>query len=182
MAADDIAYMAHDVDDGLYAGILQPEDLAKQELWCRATDIDGFAGFSPSLKRAEGVRRLINLLVTDLMDQIRHHVVALGLDSVDAVRKYPDVVVAFSPPIERERLALKQYLFDNFYRHTYVTEKISQAERCIKTLFERYMADELTLPAEYQTVAAHWGKKRAVADYIAGMTDRFAWELEGQTR
>jgi deoxyguanosinetriphosphate triphosphohydrolase, putative len=177
MAADDIAYMAHDIDDGLYAGILKPEDLHKQELWRQAADIVGFDSFAPALKRAEGVRSLINLLVTDLVEQTRHRLVALNLDSTQSVRKYPDVVVTFSGKIEQERCALKDYLFGHFYRHKHVTDRIKEAERCVGRLFTRYMTGDLALPSEYQAIADTWGKKRAVADYIAGMTDRFAWEM-----
>ncbi len=178
IAADDIAYIAHDIDDGLYSGILKAEELRDLSLWQRATEVDGFDAFSPALKRAEGVRRLINLLVTDLVEHSRERIEKMQLDSTAKVRKYPDVVVTFSGAVEQERSILQAYLFENFYRHKYVTDKIKEAERCVSTLFGKYLSGVLSLPEEYQHIARQWGHKRAIADYIAGMTDRFAWELD----
>ena len=176
LVADDIAYMAHDIDDGLYSGILRPDDLAGQELWRRSTDVEGFASFSGPLKRTEGVRRLINLLVGDVVALSRDNIRRLALDSVDAVRTAPEKIIDFSSEIEKHRLELKQFLFVNFYRHPSVMQVMNEAQKLLEHVFDYYAEDSGRLPSEYGKIAVGEGIMRAAADYVAGMTDRFARE------
>ncbi len=174
LAADDIAYMAHDIDDGLYSGILDAGALAGQELWRRATEMPGFEKLVPSLKRTEGVRRLINLLVTDLVAASKTNLARLKLNSVDEVRLCREAVIYFSNEIERHRQELKAFLFRNLYRHPNVMAVMEDAQKKLEALFELYAAGAEKLPPEYREVAGREGERRAAADYVAGMTDRFA--------
>ncbi|MCL1999961.1 MAG: deoxyguanosinetriphosphate triphosphohydrolase [Planctomycetes bacterium] len=174
LAADDIAYMAHDIDDGLYSGILDAGELAGQELWLRAVDMPGFEKLTPSLKRTEGVRRLINLLVTDLVASSKNSLERLKLNSVDGVRQCREAVIRFSDEVELHRQELRRFLFLNLYRHPNVVAVMEEVQKKLEALFELYVAKVEKLPPEYQSMAEREGEKRAAADYVAGMTDRFA--------
>lgn len=174
MLADDIAYIAHDIDDGLYSGVLSPESLGEQELWRRATDVEGFAGFPASLKRTEGVRRLINLMVTDALENTRVNLVRMNIDSPEKVESYREDVVIFSEEMEKNKSDLKKFLFVNFYRHPNLMKVLEEDQEMLAGLFAIYLHDPEKMPQEYRKIADILGIKRAVADYVAGMTDRFA--------
>jgi dGTPase len=176
MAADDIAYLAHDVDDGLFSGMLSAAMLGGETLWRQASSPSGLAGLTPSLQRTEGVRRLINLLVTDLLAESGKNIVRLKLDSTEAVREAGGGAVAFSPEVENNKNSLKTFLARNFYRHPAVSAVMEEARTRLRQLFDFYSADAGNLPEEYRAIAAGDGVPRAAADYIAGMTDRFAIE------
>ena len=176
MAADDIAYIAHDIDDGLYSGILQSRELVGQELWRRATDVAHFGEFSTSLQRAEGVRRLINLLASDLVESTRANIARMGLDTTQKVRQSPTEAVEFSVEVEKNKSALKAFLFANLYRHPNVMSVMADAQEKLRFLFGVYAGDAKKMPLEYQKIADIEGIPRAVADYVAGMTDRFVRE------
>ena len=176
MVADDIAYLAHDIDDGLYSGILDPEELSAQALWRTATDVEGFDGFPRSLKRAEGVRRLINLLVTDLLENSRKNLAGMDINSVTQVRAGGEGIMSFSPKVEKNKNELKSFLFTNFYRHPNLMEVLEEAQEMLARLFDIYIGAPEKMPDEYRKSADIVGIKRAAADYIAGMTDRFARE------
>ena len=174
MAADDIAYLAHDVDDGLFSGILGLDGLAGEELWREAVSFPGFAELSPSLQRAEGVRRLIDALVTDILETAAGNMVRLGIDSPWAARAAREPVVAFSPGMNRRRLSLKSFLFSHFYHHPGVMTVMEEASSRLRQLFHAYATNLLEMPPEYRDIARREGARRAAADYVAGMTDRFA--------
>lgn len=174
LAADDIAYMAHDLDDGLYSGLLSIDELSRQELWRLATREEGFAAFSPSLKRTEGVRRLINLLVTDATAASRRKIADLGLDSPAKARAAGTAAVVFSPEMEALHGELKRFLYRNLYRHPEVMRVMEAAQAKLAALFALYAADPEKMPAEYRVIADREGARRAAADYVAGMTDHFA--------
>lgn len=174
LCADDIAYIAHDIDDGLYSGILHPEELAEQELWRLAAGDGDFDAMSASLKRTEGVRRLINLLVTDLLVTSRINIKRMELSSVAQVRGIKEKVLCFSEEVEKNKSALKKYLFHNFYRHPNVMKVMEEAQKLLADLFEWYAGAGEKMPLEYQKIADIVGSRRAAADYVAGMTDRFA--------
>lgn len=177
IVADDIAYLAHDIDDGLYSGLLNPEDLERQELWRLAVSgVSGFADFPPGLKRTEGVRRLIDRLVTDVVENSRANLVREKVASLEAVRNGRSGLVAFSPAIEEKKNILKDFLFRNFYRHPNVMAELSISQTMLSRLFSLYSKRIEKMPTEYQKIADISGNKRAAADYISGMTDRFARE------
>lgn len=176
LAADDIAYIAHDIDDGLFSGLVNGEELEKQEIWCMAVAVPGYPGWRDSLKRTEGVRRLINLLVTDLIRQSRDNIRIKNLDKVEKVRKFPKKVIDFSEEVDKLTRRLKGFLFANFYRHPNVMAVMKEARKKLSGVFQRYVNAPELLPADYKRIADREGIHRAAADYVAGMTDRFATE------
>ncbi len=176
LIADDIAYIAHDIDDGLYSGLLVPGQLAEQPLWREATAGDNFAAFPDRLKRTEGVRRLINLLVTDAIEETRRNIVRKKIYTPNEVRGCGRTLVQFSEGIEEKKTALKNFLFHNFYRHPNVMEVMEKAQTMLEDVFLAFAEGGEVLPEQYQTLAGTFGKKRAAADYVAGMTDRFLRE------
>ena len=176
LIADDIAYIAHDIDDGLYSGLLLPEQLDEQELWRDATREDGFENFRPELKRPEGVRRLINLLVTDAINETRNNLVRMHIVSLNNVRKEKKELVKFSGEVEKKKSDLKSFLFRNFYRHPNVMSVMEEAQGMLRGLFDCYATGKEKMPVEYQKIADNSGMKKAAADYVSGMTDRFARE------
>ena len=177
LAADDIAYLAHDIDDGLYSGILQPEVLEGTAIWLEMMDGDeNFENFPPELKRTEGVRRLINLLVTDLLETTRGNLERMEIVSVDQVWALEKNPVAFSDRVERKKNLLKDYLFRNFYRHPNVMRVMEEAQGMLRDLWEHYRKHVEKMPAEYRKIADSAGMDKAATDYVAGMTDRFARE------
>lgn len=180
IAADDIAYTAHDVDDGLYSGILDPAELRGLELWARATDdVPGFSALPPTLQRAEGVRRLVNILASDVIERSRVALEHRGVLSADEVRQKGADIIGFSPDVAHARDAMQDWLMDNFYRHPNVTAAMNKAEKSLHELFMHYAGAPEEMPPEFLAVAEREGVRRAVADYVAGMTDRYAeqqWE------
>ena len=176
MIADDIAYIAHDIDDGLYSGLLNPAELEKRDLWRMATEDCDFTEFPPGLKRTEGVRRLINLLVSDVLAESRPNLVRKNIFSPSAVRGCGEEIIAFSAEIEKKKSALKEFLFDNFYRHPNVLAELNISQNMLRRLFERYRRNPEKMPWEYRKIADTAGVNKAAADYISGMTDRFARE------
>ena len=176
LLADDIAYLAHDIDDGLYSGIVKEEELRNVFLWRQAANdgVDGYDSLSPALKRIGGVRGLINILATDAINSSRKKIAALELDSPEKVRRAKEDAVTFSQEINGKKEELKKFLFANFYRHPNVIKKIGKAQEMLRFLFLCYRGGQEKMPEEYRKNADIWGISRAAADYVAGMTDRFA--------
>ena len=181
--ADEIAYNNHDVDDGLRAGLITIEDLRELAIFRR--QYDTVTGKYPDLggrrQIHEVVRRMIDFLVNDLIDASRAAVVAAAPADVEAVRALPEPLLRFSDEVRTEHLELKRYLRDNLYRHYRVLRMTNKARKVIRDLFETMLEDVDLMPTEHQAAARRMeaeggraGRARAVADYIAGMTDRFA--------
>ncbi|HEY7656999.1 MAG TPA: deoxyguanosinetriphosphate triphosphohydrolase [Burkholderiales bacterium] len=172
--ADEIAYNNHDVDDGVRSGLLDMAQLAEVTIFARhmRTVLRQYPRLSPPRLRHETVRRMIDTLVTDLIgtsaENIRKHAPA----SIEDARLAP-ALIAFSPAIRRENDELKRFLRDNLYRHYRVVRMSAKASRIVADLFAALLADNRLLPPEFQ-VRARTGAPRAIADYIAGMTDRYA--------
>lgn len=176
LVADDIAYLAHDIDDGLYSGLLAPEALEGQELWMDATRDADFESFPDNLKRTEGVRRLINLLVTDVLAESRANLIRKKIKNISDVRCQKSDLITFSPEVEDKKKTLKEFLFRNFYRHPNVMAELDICQTMLGRLFVHYAGAVEKMPMDYQKIADISGKKRAAADYVSGMTDRFARE------
>ncbi|MBX3611758.1 MAG: deoxyguanosinetriphosphate triphosphohydrolase [Hydrogenophaga sp.] len=170
--ADEIAYNAHDIDDGVRSGLITLEQLEAVDLFeshrCEALHEH------PSLvgRRLlfEAIRRMLSAQVYDVIDATRTRLAVEGVQTLDEVRQAP-VLVTFSDDMRARSQALKSFLFRNLYRHPQVMETTGRARQIIGDLFQRYLEEPGELPAAYQRPA---GQPRAVADYIAGMTDRFA--------
>jgi dGTPase len=174
--ADEIAYLAADLDDGLDSGILALEQVRDGvPLFRRFDDIvvRTYPAARPKLRINEALRRLLNALVTDLMNETRVRVAALGATTLDQVRRAPARLVALSPAIESERATAKAFLYANFYNSPGMEEAHRHADNIVEELFARLMADPSLMPADHQTQIPTEGLARTVADYIAGMTDSY---------
>jgi dGTPase len=172
--ADEIAYINHDVDDGLRSGLLTVAQLGEVALFAEHHHevVRRFPAVGERRQIYETVRRMINELVLDLIGQTQALIAECAPDSIDAVRAAPPLV-AFSEPVAARALQLKRFLFENLYRHYRVLRMTAKAARLINDLFAAFVADPRLLPDEHRRHAEH-DRQRAVADYIAGMTDRYA--------
>jgi dGTPase len=172
--ADEIAYNNHDVDDGLRSGLLELDQLCEVAIFKRhrADALQAFPGLTGRRLINETVRRMIDTLVTDLIETSARRIRKAAPASVDEVRAAPPLI-AFSDEIRDAQLELKRFLHENLYRHYRVARNSSKARRIITELFAAFAAEPELLPPEYQTRAGE-NKARGVADYIAGMTDRYA--------
>ncbi|OGS91424.1 MAG: deoxyguanosinetriphosphate triphosphohydrolase [Gallionellales bacterium GWA2_60_18] len=172
--ADEIAYNNHDVDDGLRSGLVTLEQIAEVPLV--ATHLREVRAAHPGLpeRRAvhETVRRMINTLVSDLMRQSEDNIAAHVPQTLEDVRDAP-ALIAFSVEMDELQRALKGFLRVHLYRHYRVMRMSAKARRIITELFGAFMADSRLLPPQFQR-ATEAERARAVADYVAGMTDRYA--------
>jgi dGTPase len=172
--ADEIAYNNHDVDDGLRSGLLELEQLSEVTIVGRHVKaaLKAFPGLSGRRLVHETVRRMIDTLVTDLIRASAANIRRHAPRTPDDVRRAP-TLIAFSDAIKREQLELKGFLHEHLYRHYRVARMSTKARRIVTELFQAFLAEPKILPPEFQARAGE-NKTRAIADYIAGMTDRYA--------
>jgi dGTPase len=177
--ADDVAYHSHDMDDGLRAGLFGFDDIAHLPIagaalaQARRASLD----MPPNRLRHETIRRLINAMVEDLVDETRRRLTKLDPDSADAIRHAKRPVVAFSSAMAEANQAIKEFLFARMYRHWRVNRMTAKARRTTAALFKLLHEDTSLLPDDWRGRAGAGDLQRAgqtVCDYIAGMTDRFA--------
>ena len=188
--ADAVAYNNHDVDDGVRAGLIQIEDLRDVRLFDRfhSVVVDLYPAAPARRQLYETIRRMIDYLVSDLIEQAGRNISDAGVTSIDAVRSQPRPLVSLSDPVIDEHQELKRFLRTRLYNHPRVKEVMDEARATLRMLFEAYMEDPARLPAEHQSLAAHAeadggkaARARVVADYVAGMTDRFAFMERART-
>jgi dGTPase len=172
--ADEIAYNNHDVDDGLRSGLITLEQLEAVPLFStQRREVEArWPGLSGRKLIHETVRRMIHLMVIDLIDQTRANIEAAGVRTLEDVRNAPRLV-AYSAALQSPLRELKGFLRDKLYRHYQVLRMTNKARRIVGDLFAAFMEDPQILPPQYQAMARE-DKPRAIADYIAGMTDRYA--------
>ncbi len=175
--ADEIAYNNHDVDDGLRSGLITIEQLSSVRIFSR--HLDSVTTQYPTLldrldRRLihETVRRMINTLVSDLTEQSRTLIAQHRPVRIDDVRNAPPLI-AFSTGVQEEQQELKKFLHEHLYQHYRVARMSSKAKRIVTDLFRAFLGDARLLPPEFQ-VRAETDLPRAIADYVAGMTDRYA--------
>jgi dGTPase len=173
--ADAVAYNNHDVDDGLRAGLISLEQLEAVPVFARhcAAVRAQYPGLAERRLIHETVRRLINEFSLDLIETSRHKIAESGVETLADVHHAGAPLLAFSPAMLEQLQALQRFLRDNLYWHYKVLREMSKARRIISELFNAFMNDPRLLPPQYQRMAQD-EKARAVADYIAGMTDRYA--------
>jgi dGTPase len=172
--ADEIAYNNHDVDDGLRSQLITIEQLKDIALFAENMELVKAQYPDIDQKRLipETIRRMINQLVMDLCETSLRNIADLKPSTIEDIRQAP-YLIGFSKPISEKNLALKQFLRKNLYHHYKVNRMSAKAERIITELFDAFMHNVELMPEEHQ-LAAKEDHPRAVADYIAGMTDRFA--------
>ncbi len=172
--ADEVAYNNHDVDDGLRSGLLSLAELGEIPIVARHLRAvkRAYPGIGERRLVHETIRRMINTLVTDLTTQTSANIKRHQPRTLDDVRRAPPLV-AFSPAVQREQLTLKRFLRLHLYQHYQVTRTTNKAKRVLADLFRAFMDEPRLLPPQYQNRAGA-DRARTVADYIAGMTDRYA--------
>jgi len=184
--ADEIAYLTADLDDGLDSGTLTLDQVRDGvPLFRRFHDqvLAQYPAAPPKLTINESLKRILNLLVTDLINEIRARVAALAAGSaayvtLEDIRRAPARLAALSPQVEAERAHAKQFLYDNLYNSPDMEEAHAHATRVVQGLFVALIARPSELPADHQAQISTQGLARTVADYIAGMTDSYieqAW-------
>ncbi len=173
--ADEIAYNNHDVDDGLRSGLLSIEQLARVSLFARHMKqvMREYPKIDARRLVHETVRRMISTLVVDLTRQSTKNIKTHAPRSVDDVRAAPPLI-AFSAATERAQQELKQFLRLNLYQHHRVARMTNKARRIVADLFHAFITEPRLLPPQYRDQAKTETAARTVADYIAGMTDRYA--------
>ena len=179
--ADDIAYNNHDIDDGLRAGLFTIADLDALPLagpQLRSV-LDRHPGLDQSRLIHEAIRRTIDAMVNDLLAETHRRIAEAAPQSADDVRRLGAPLVAFSQTMRDNDRALKAFLFERMYRHHRVNRMAQEAKGVVRALFKRYLEEPRCLPEEWRSQAGgpnEPGTARLVADYIAGMTDRYALE------
>jgi dGTPase len=172
--ADEIAYNNHDVDDGLRSELITLEQLSDVGIFARHLEQVRLQFPTLTDRRLihETVRRMINTLVSDLTEQSRKLIAEHRPGSVDDVREAPPLI-AFSSGIREQQFELKTFLRKQLYQHYRVARMSNKARRIVRELFEAFLGDARLLPPEFQG-RAQADPARAIADYVAGMTDRYA--------
>jgi len=172
--ADEIAYNNHDVDDGLRSGLITLNQLEEVSIFSRhLIQVKNKYPVLPERRMVyETVRSMINTLATDLIQQSILNIKNADVDSLAAVHMAPPLI-GFSQQIKKEQQELKKFLFDNLYRHFRVVRMSNKARHTIEKLFAAFSSDIQLLPVKYQKKFEQ-EEHQAIADYIAGMTDRYA--------
>ncbi len=174
--SDEIAYVNHDLDDGLRSDLLQLESLAEIPLWrevhgevrSRLPQVD------ETMLRARTIVALINRLVTNLVEATADRIERRAPADVEAVRDTPERLLGYPQGLEKKLRELKDFLFQNLYNHPDVLATTHEAERVLAELWSSLREDPNKLPGSVRARFAEDGEERALADYLAGMTDRFA--------
>ena len=174
--SDEIAYTVHDLDDGLRSGLLNQADLKCVRLWNETHQrvLGEIGAAPPRVLRAQTIRALVDRLVTELVEYSAARIDASGVGSIEEVRRTRERIIGFAPELDEIRLELKRFLSEKLYEHPRVAEASNRAAEAIRDLFAIYRADPGLLPEHVRARIALDGEARTVADYVAGMTDRFA--------
>jgi dGTPase len=176
--ADEIAYLAHDADDGVKAQMLTVEELMESRLYrdAAAAARERGCGGDPRLMRHQTKIRMIDTMVTDLENSIERELETARITSVDHIRRAGRALANFSPPMSEQVRELKALMHARLYNHYRVSRMTQKAARVLARLFETYLAEPRQMPPHVQARTESDGDSvaRVVADYIAGMTDRFA--------
>lgn len=174
--SDEIAYDNHDLDDGLKSGLLSEEDLEGIPIWEEAVSrVEKRSGAAdPETKRFQTIRRLIDLQVSDVIENTLKQIERFKIENITDLPDQSKKTVSLSKEIDEKRLRLRKTLMNKLYRHYRVIRMANKASRFVKSLFTVYCDNPEQLPPDNREKAGKGDKYRAVCDYIAGMTDRYA--------
>jgi len=176
--ADEIAYDNHDLDDGLNSKLLDEKALQKIELWKKASEIvrNRYSILDNKMEKIQIIRMLINIQVTDIVNNSADRIRQLCIKSVEDARKCSQRIISFGKETDTLRKPLREYLMDNLYHHYRVIRMADKARRFIEELFKVYITRPEQLPTSSRNKLTKEDPYRVVCDYIAGMTDRYALE------
>jgi dGTPase len=175
--ADELAYTTHDLDDGLRSGMISPQMLEGIALWGILTKTSNWSGpLLEDLERHRMIRKLVGLLVTDMIQATDLRLKESGVRSAPALQMLPINVIGYSEDMQHRNRELKDFLFSKLYRHYRVVRMQVKAEIIITDLFNAYHGEPLILPDHVQQWIPVRGLERTICDHIAGMTDRYAIE------
>ena len=176
--ADEIAYDNHDLDDGLASGLITEDKLSTIKLWKKSSQAikERYPKLDKKIGRAQTIRSLINLQVTDLIENTEKNFEKFKIKTLSDVRKFENRLVTFTPEISALRKPLRNFLMKDLYNHYRVIRMSKKAYRFIENLFVTYADNPEQLPKAQSAQLKTEDKFRVVCDYIAGMTDRYALE------
>jgi dGTPase len=186
--ADEIAYNNHDVDDGLRSGLLAVEQLRNIALFAEQhRDVcSRYPQLAPRRAVHETVRRMINRVVTDLIEESRRRLQAADVAAIEDVRRHPGPLIGYGAEVREQTLELKRFLRRALYAHERVRHMTDESVQVLRDLFRAFLDEPGQLPHQYQdklwTEEGMAGRARVVADYIAGMTDRYALREHARLR
>ncbi len=173
--ADELAYTTHDLDDGLRSGMLNPGQFKDLELWQILLESMGWDGRDlTDLMRHQLIRRLVGLLISDVVAATDERIQKSKAKSALDIQKLDHNVIGYSETMQPRNKQLKTFLFTNLYNHPLVIGMANHAENQLTTIFHAYEKKPEMLPADFQKAVEQRGKYRAICDYLAGMTDRYA--------
>jgi dGTPase len=173
--ADELAYNAHDLDDGLQSELIVPEDLGELDIWREVCEAVGWKGQRvDEIARHLLIRELIGMEVGDVLAESTKRLDQLNPKSPEDVQRHNEQIVSHSEKMKQYNRALKNFLFQNMYYHYRVARMAKRAQRFLEQTFTSYMEEPRQLPTEYQERLTNDNQLRVVADYIAAMTDRGA--------
>jgi len=178
--ADEIAYMTADLDDGLDSGILALDQVREAVPLFRhfhEAALAAYPGAAPRLVVYEALRQILNAFVTDLLEEVRNRVVAVGAQSLADIRRAPHRLAGLSQAVEAGRASIKAFLYASLYNSLGMEEVHAHAEQVVAELFDRVMHEPSLMPADHQAQIPAEGLARTVADYIAGMTDSYIVQM-----
>ncbi|MCF6278359.1 MAG: deoxyguanosinetriphosphate triphosphohydrolase, partial [Anaerolineales bacterium] len=178
---DELAYTAHDLDDGLRSGMITPAQLEGIALWEILMETFNWHGVTlGDMDRHRMIRHLIGLEVSDLVQATDVRIKESGAQSPDDIQQLPYNVLGHSNDMTRRNRELKDFLYKKLYRHPRVVRMAVKAERVINDLFNAYRSEPAILPAHIQALLEYRSLERTICDYIAGMTDRYAVDEYGK--
>jgi dGTPase len=175
--ADELAYTTHDLDDGLRSNMITPQMLEGIAIWQILSETYNWRGpILSEMDRHRMIRQMVGIMVTDMVEATDKRLKESKANSALDIQKLNHNVVGYSEEMQRRNRELKDFLYKNMYRHYRVVRMQVKAERLISDLFNAYRAEPLMLPTTAQSGIEQHGLERAICDYIAGMTDRYAIE------
>lgn len=177
--ADSVAYNSHDVDDGLSSGILSTDELESVPFWqdSKKDSIHQYPELDSKHRRYSIVRLLVDKQVTDLVNEMQKNIINGNIKSLDDVRSAGSKLASFSSEMEKKLAALNVYLNDKLYRHPHMLKMADRAKDIIETLFDRYQKDPYKLHGKYKLRIDKEPLELIICDFIAGMTDRYAYKM-----